>query len=272
MELPASVGKYELIEFLGGEMSLVYRARDTEFDRIVIVKLLNEESAADPESKTRFLEHDAASMLDSGEYHGRPYIVTEVLKSVRARESPARSILRLSMIVYGLVLFVTVLAVWFWFAERKAADVPIAPSPRGVAGVARSSMMLVPGFTSAGTATKPFFIDTAPVTSMDFCAVIHCTNPMPEPGAPAVNMTMAQAREYAKYKGKRLPTLSEWKRAASLNNAAYRGLGTIWELVESPVDSGAEALSISGGVVQPPRPIPLGSSAPDIGFRCVKDP
>ena len=97
MELPASVGKYELIEFLGGEMSQVYRARDTTLDRPVILKILNEESSAESESKARFLENDAASMIDSGEHDGRPYIVTEYLKTVRVREAATPSIVRLSL-------------------------------------------------------------------------------------------------------------------------------------------------------------------------------
>ena len=39
MELPATLGKYELLEFLGGGMSHVYKARDTVIDRTVVVKI-----------------------------------------------------------------------------------------------------------------------------------------------------------------------------------------------------------------------------------------
>jgi hypothetical protein len=35
MQLPASIGKYELQQFLGGGMSRVYKAHDTVIDRTV---------------------------------------------------------------------------------------------------------------------------------------------------------------------------------------------------------------------------------------------
>ena len=55
MQLPARIGKYELLEFLGGGMSHVYRARDTVIGRPVAVKILTEIGMQDPEVKTRFL-------------------------------------------------------------------------------------------------------------------------------------------------------------------------------------------------------------------------
>src|SRR5579872_157841 len=90
MQLPSLIGKYELQEFLGGGMSHVYRARDTVIERAVVVKILTEESSADPESKARFL-HEAkiaggiqheniVSVFDYGEHGGRPYIVMEYLE------------------------------------------------------------------------------------------------------------------------------------------------------------------------------------------------
>jgi hypothetical protein len=40
MEIPASVGKYELLEFPGGGMSHVYRGPDTVIGRPVVWKFL----------------------------------------------------------------------------------------------------------------------------------------------------------------------------------------------------------------------------------------
>ncbi len=89
MQLPASIGKYELLEFLGGGMSHVYRARDTVIGRTVAVKVLTDEGCQDAEAKARFLqearmagniEHENIIRIhDYGEEQGRPYIVMEFL-------------------------------------------------------------------------------------------------------------------------------------------------------------------------------------------------
>jgi formylglycine-generating enzyme required for sulfatase activity/tRNA A-37 threonylcarbamoyl transferase component Bud32 len=90
MELPARIGKYELQELLGGGMSRVYRARDTVIGRAVVVKILTEQAARDPEAKARFLReaqvagnlsHDnVISVYDFGEDESRPYMVMEFLR------------------------------------------------------------------------------------------------------------------------------------------------------------------------------------------------
>jgi hypothetical protein len=190
---------------------------------------------------------------------------------VRLRESPAPSILRLSLVVYAAVVLTTALAVGTWLWVRKAGDVPIEPSPRGAGGRMVASMILVPGATFHDKpAGKPFYIDASEVTNADFCAVIHCADATLAPDLPAVNMTVAQARQYASYKGKRLPTALEWERAARDGNPAYRMAGNLWDLVESPAGPIAEALA--AGVLRPARPIPERYSAPDVGFRCARDP
>jgi serine/threonine-protein kinase len=89
MELPANIGKYELIEFLGGGMSHVYRARDTVIGRAVAVKILTGDGCRDPDAKARFLqearmagniEHENIIRIhDYGEEAGRPFIVMEFL-------------------------------------------------------------------------------------------------------------------------------------------------------------------------------------------------
>jgi serine/threonine-protein kinase len=55
IQLPARIGKYELLEFLGGGMSHVYRAVDTVMGRTVAVKILTEAATQDEEAKARFL-------------------------------------------------------------------------------------------------------------------------------------------------------------------------------------------------------------------------
>src|SRR6266852_2996740 len=97
MQLPAMVGKYELLEFLGGGMSHVYRAHDTVIDRPVVVKILTDASCSDPEAKARFLQEarlagniqheNIVSVFDYGDHGGHPYIVMEYLKGEDLREA-----------------------------------------------------------------------------------------------------------------------------------------------------------------------------------------
>jgi formylglycine-generating enzyme required for sulfatase activity/tRNA A-37 threonylcarbamoyl transferase component Bud32 len=97
MELPATIGKYELLEFLGGGMSHVYRARDKVIDRTVVVKILTDNGCQDAEAKARFLQEaklaggfqheNIVSVFDYGEYNGKPFIVMEFLKGEDLREA-----------------------------------------------------------------------------------------------------------------------------------------------------------------------------------------
>src|SRR5579862_4579259 len=97
MQLPATLGKYELLEFLGGGMSHVYRARDTVIDRTVVVKILTDNSCQDAEAKARFLQEaklaggfqheNIVSVFDYGEFEGKPFIVMEYLKGEDLRDA-----------------------------------------------------------------------------------------------------------------------------------------------------------------------------------------
>lgn len=83
MQLPSTFGKYELVEFLGGAASPVYRGRNTATGGAVVVKILDRESTA--ENKARFLDQaraaahlrheNIASVVDYGEEEGRPFLV-----------------------------------------------------------------------------------------------------------------------------------------------------------------------------------------------------
>jgi serine/threonine-protein kinase len=97
MELPATLGKYELLEFLGGGMSHVYRARDTVIDRTVVVKILTDNSCQDADAKARFLQEaklaggfqheNIVSVFDYGEFDGKPFIVMEYLRGEDLRDA-----------------------------------------------------------------------------------------------------------------------------------------------------------------------------------------
>lgn len=95
MQLPAQFGKYQLDQFLGGGMSHVFKARDTVLNRVVCVKILTPEGAADAETRARFLAeakmsaslmHDnVIRIFDYGEEQGKPYIVMEFLTGADLR-------------------------------------------------------------------------------------------------------------------------------------------------------------------------------------------
>jgi tRNA A-37 threonylcarbamoyl transferase component Bud32 len=97
VELPATLGKYELLEFLGGGMSHVYRARDTIIDRTVVVKILTDSSCQDADAKARFLQEaklaggfqheNIVSVFDYGEFDGKPFIVMEYLQGEDLRNA-----------------------------------------------------------------------------------------------------------------------------------------------------------------------------------------
>ncbi len=97
MQLPATLGKYELLEFLGGGMSHVYRARDTMIDRTVVVKILTDSSCQDGDAKARFLQEaklagsfqheNIVSVFDYGEFDGKPFIVMEYLQGEDLRDA-----------------------------------------------------------------------------------------------------------------------------------------------------------------------------------------
>jgi serine/threonine-protein kinase len=97
MEHLKTIGKYELLQFLGGGMSHVYRARDTVIDRTVVVKILTDDGCKDADAKARFLQearvaggiqHDnIVAVYDYGEHDGHPFIVMEFLRGEDLREA-----------------------------------------------------------------------------------------------------------------------------------------------------------------------------------------
>ena len=81
-------------------MAVVYRARDSELDRDVAIKVLAEHLASDVEFRRRFLREsrlaaklshpNVVSVYDGGETDGRPYIVMEYVEGVTLAGELAR--------------------------------------------------------------------------------------------------------------------------------------------------------------------------------------
>ena len=94
-------GRYVLEDTLGsGGMAVVYRARDTELQRAVAVKVLAEHRASDEEFRERFLREarlagglshpNIVSVFDGGEVEGRPFLVMELVEGVTLAQELAR--------------------------------------------------------------------------------------------------------------------------------------------------------------------------------------
>lgn len=99
MPLPpgTQLGSYEIVRVIGaGGMGEVYRARDTNLDRDVAIKVLPEHMARDPETLRRFkreakavatLSHpNILAIHEFGEQRGVAFAVTELLEGQTLRE------------------------------------------------------------------------------------------------------------------------------------------------------------------------------------------
>jgi formylglycine-generating enzyme required for sulfatase activity len=136
--------------------------------------------------------------------------------TIQEKTQPVRApvtIRKKSPLVWLIPLFVATLAAagaaW-WLTHRP---------PPAIAG-----MIYIPAGTFlSGADKKPaqlaaFYIDETEVSNADFaeyCRSQGCpATPEGAPDLPVVRVTIAQARAFAKWKGKRLPTSLEWERAA----------------------------------------------------------
>jgi formylglycine-generating enzyme required for sulfatase activity len=134
---------------------------------------------------------------------------------VRQPRNPGKSLVNLSIYVYGAVLAVTVLAIitWYWYQPAKEiSGMVYIPAGNFLAGEDKHSVTL-----------KDFYIDATEVTNAeysDFCRVSGCAVPVEAPNLPVVNVTITEARAYAHWKHERLLTEPEWERAARGTNGA----------------------------------------------------
>ncbi len=100
--VPASIGEYRVVGLLGrGGMGVVYEAEQPSLDRLVALKVLAPEWAADPTARVRFLrEARAAAAVGHpnvvatfavGEHDGRPYLTQELVRGESLAQRVARA-------------------------------------------------------------------------------------------------------------------------------------------------------------------------------------
>ena len=114
LTLGTKISHYEILSPLGaGSMGEVYRARDSQLDREVAIKVLPELVSSDPQRRRRFeVEAKAAAALNHpnilavyqmGTYEAVPYLVTELLEGTTLTEIIRRGSLPLSTVIdYGV--------------------------------------------------------------------------------------------------------------------------------------------------------------------------
>jgi eukaryotic-like serine/threonine-protein kinase len=115
--MPESIGRFQLLEKVGeGAMSIVYKAFDPEINRILAIKLLRGELAADSEYRYRFLQEAKAAgklthpnivtIFDVGEVDQGPYIAMEFLEGRTLEQMMFENseVLVRDVVIYGIQL------------------------------------------------------------------------------------------------------------------------------------------------------------------------
>lgn len=191
---------------------------------------------------------------------------------------------RLFVLVFVAAIVVAVIAVmvYVWLGR--------IPAQPGMLYVPEGTFLAGPDRKS--TQLNAFFIDETEVSNADFaefCRATGCAVPAGAPDLPVVNVTVAQARAFARWRGKRLPTQLEWERVArgvdgdrypwgdaddpSMANVrdnlalsshvlmpvksfkrlpAYQMAGNAWEMVEGSVTPDAAAIAKIASLLSPP--------------------
>jgi serine/threonine-protein kinase len=176
----------------------------------------------------------------------------------------------------------------WWTTRSKAPSNPPATQPPPILG-----MVYIPagsflsGQNNTPTSLPAFYIDETEVSNAEFaeyCRATECPAPEGAPDLPVVRVTVVQARGFAKWKEKRLPSALEWERAArgtqgwkypwgdaedpSLANisgtslkavksyaaygGAYQMAGNAWEMVEGKISPSATAVAHFASLLKPP--------------------
>jgi len=127
---------------------------------------------------------------------------------------------RPAWVLPAVLVVVAGLAAGLYFATRPKA-VPEVPTP-AAAAVPKDMVLIPKGEFLFGEKKEPvnlpaFYIDKTEVSNRayaEFCRAKGRALPVGEPEYPVANVTIQDARDFAAWAGKRLPTTQEWEKAA----------------------------------------------------------
>jgi serine/threonine-protein kinase len=180
----------------------------------------------------------------------------------------AKSRLPLWLIAEALLVVVVGIALWLFKRAPPAqpktqsaavaqveSSKPATPSAAGTRPLETGDMVLVPaGPALLGADDKPvdvkaFYIDKTEVTNGSYLKFCRQTNHTPPPSAqkdpaddPVVNVSFDDAKNYAEWANKRLPTAEEWEKAARGEHGRKFPWGDEWRdgAANIPLDKKAQ--------------------------------
>ncbi len=155
----------------------------------------------------------------SSAIHTLPLAVTLQPTVVPVTIPPSSKSRGVVWLVLAMVLLAIAAGAVWWFTQERTP--PLPPAIAGMVFIPAGSFLSGPENTPISL--PAFYIDETEVSNADFaqyCKSMGCSAPEGAPDLPVVRVTVAQAREYALWKGKRLPTANEWERAARGTNGA----------------------------------------------------
>ena len=218
-----------------------------------------------------------------------------------ANPEPLTAPTRPAWLIPGIALLALLVAVGLFFAVRpKPVSAPASALPKAIATSTGAMVLVTAGEFQFGgdkqrISLRAFYIDRTEVANEAYAGFCQATNrPLPEgfaadrPDYPVVNVTIAEARTFAAWAGKRLPNAYEWEKAArgadgrafpwgnehdaSRANVGTRELrrvndfasgaspfgalqmvGNVWEFVDQLRPPSAEALKSYPKLKPPPR-------------------
>ncbi|MDE3168032.1 MAG: protein kinase [Acidobacteriota bacterium] len=145
------------------------------------------------------------------------------VREVRPARERGRRSRTLPWLIAALVVVGVAAGVYFTTRPKGAtAAGSVAAKAKGVA-VTADGMVLIPagpflfGKDKQTVNLRAYYIDRTEVSNADyarFCRAKGRGEPLGDPAMPAVEVTIQDARDYAAWAGKRLPTAQEWEKAA----------------------------------------------------------